>query len=202
MKNNQRGFIVTDFIFAIILAMTLGVLVFSISYSLVVVEVTQYISFATSRAHMASNRDPEEQKAKAGRKYDSLVNNNKAIGSLYKNGWFELGNSGKLDIRQGKSGDGKQFEGLGDSPIRNWFIGVSVPLNIKILSKNLPLIGDTAPDHPNGFPTRLNSFLIRESSAKECQQFMEDRKNAIQALPSAQTYFDPQAYIPFEDNGC
>lgn len=200
--HNQRGFIVTDFIFAIIVAVGLGVLVFSISYSLVVVEVTQYISFATARAHSASNKDPEEQKAKARRKYDHLVNNNKAIGSIYKNGWFELGNSSKLDIRGGKTGDGRMFEGLGDSPIRNWFMGVSVPLNIKVLSLKLPLIGQTSEAHENGFPTKLNSFMIRESSVKECKDFMEERRQAIKNLPSAQQYFDQSAYVPLEDNGC
>lgn len=199
---NQRGFVVTDFIFSIIIAVGLGVVVFSISYSLVVVEVTQYVSFATSRAHAAANKDPDEQKAKARRKFDHLINNNKAIGSIFKNGWFEIGTSAKVDIRSGKTGDGRTFEGLGDSPNRNWFIGVSVPLNIKVLALNLPLLGETAPDHPDGFPTKLNSFLIREPSSKECKDFMEQRRNAIKNLPSAQTYFDQNAYVAMEDNGC
>lgn len=199
---NQRGFIITDFLFAIILAVGLGVLAFSLAYSLVVVEVTQYISFATSRAHSAANADSDKQQEKARAKYDSLVKNNRAIGSIYNSGWFELGTSAKLDIRSGKSGNGRQFEGLGDRPDRNWFVGVSVPLNIKILALKLPFIGQTAPEHPDGFQTRLNSFLGREPTAKECRDFMETRRRSLQQLPSAQTFYDQNAYIPMEDNGC
>lgn len=204
--HSQAGFIITDFIFAIILASGLGVLLFSISYSLAVVEVTQYVSFSTARSHLASNKNPTEQAGKARKKYDSLVSSKNAVGSLYQNGWFEVGKSDAVDIRGGQTADGRKFSddlgGGADSPDRNWFMGVSVPLTIALMKFNFPFLGSTAPDQDDGFPTKLNTMLIRESSEKECKDFMESRRQALGSLPSATTYYDPAAYFPMEDNGC
>lgn len=204
--HSQSGFIITDFIFAIILASGLGVLLFSISYSLAVVEVTQYVSFSTARSHLASNKNPTEQAGKARKKYDSLISSKNAVGSLYQNGWFEAGKSDAVDIRGGQTADGRKFSddlgGGADSPDRNWFMGVSVPLTIALMKFNFPFLGSTAPDQDDGFPTKLNTMLIRESSEKECKDFMESRRQALGSLPSATTYYDPAAYVPMEDNGC
>ncbi len=204
--NNQSGLIMMDFMFAIILASGLGVLLFSISYSLVVVEVTQYLSYSTARAHLASNKDPQAQAAKARAKYGALTGSKNAVGTLYQNGWFEAAKGDAVDIRGGITGDGKSFSddlaGGSDSPERNWFLGVSVPLTIKLMKFNFPFLGNTAPDEEDGFKTRLNTMLIRESSEKECKDFIENRRTALGSLPSATTYYDPAAYVPMEDNGC
>lgn len=206
LVQNQSGLIIFDFLFALILAAGLGVLLFSISYSMVAVEVTQYVSYSTARAHLASNKDPAEQASKARKKYESLVGSKNAVGTLYQNGWFETAKSSEVDIRQGITGDGKSFSddlaGGSDSPERNWFLGVSVPFTIKLMKFKFPFLGDTAPDHDDGFKTRLNTMLIRESSIKECKDFIENRRSALGALPSATTYYDPAAYVPMEDNGC
>lgn len=202
---NQRGFIVTDFIFAIILASGIGVLLFSVSYSLVVVEITQYVSFATARAHLAGATDPNQQKEKARKKYDSLVTGKGPIASLYNNGWFEIAKSSAVDIRGGPSADGKTFNtDLGGEARadRNWFLGVSVPLTIKLMEFRFPLLGSTTSENEGGFKTRLNTMLIREPSSKECRDFFESRKQALGSLPSAQPYYDQGAYIGMEDNGC
>ena len=173
---------------------------------MVVVEVTQYLSYSTARAHLASNKDPAAQAAKARAKYEALVGSKNAIGTLYQNGWFEAAKPAELDIRQGITGDGKSFSddlaGGSDSPERNWFLGVSVPFTIKLMKFSFPFLGSTAPDHEDGFQTRLNTMLIRESSEKECKDFMENRRSALGTLPAATTYYDPAAYVPMEDNGC
>lgn len=206
LVNNQSGLIMVDFIFAIILTAGMGVLLFSISYSMVAVEVTQYLSYSTARAHLGSNKDPEAQEAKARAKYSALIGSKNAVGTLYQNGWFEAGKGDTVDIRSGITGNGKSFSddlaGGSDSPERNWFLGVSVPLTIKLMKFKFPFLGDTAPDYDDGFKTRLNTMLIRESSTKECRDFMENRRSALGALPSATTYYDPAAYVPMEDNGC
>lgn len=201
---NQQGLIIADFVFSISLASGLGILLFSISYALAVVEVTQYISFSVARAHLAGNKSPEEQQAKAEAKYRQLGSGNRAIGALYKNAWFTLGSADKLDIRSGETGNGKTFsEDLGaGQDLRKWFIGVSFPLTLGILKLRLPLIGDTAPDADQGLQTRLNTMLIRDPSEKECKDFMEERRQALRNLPSGQQFYDPAAYIPMEDNGC
>lgn len=204
--NNQSGLIVVDFIFAIILAAGIGILLFSISYSLTVVEVTQYVSYSTARAHLGSNKDPAAQAAKARAKYGSLIGSKNAVGTLYQNGWFTASGGDAIDIRGGQTADGRKFSddlgGGADSTERNWFLGVSVPLTINLMKFRMPLLGDTAPDQDDGFVTKLNTMLIRESSEKECKDFMENRRSALGSLPSATTYYDPAAYVPMEDNGC
>lgn len=202
---NQSGFIVTDFIFSIILASAIGVLLFSVSYSLVVVEITQYVSFSAARAHLAGNKDPDQQKDKARRKYDALVTGKGPVASVYSNGWFEVAKSAAIDIRGGPTADNRTFQtdlAGEERPTRNWFMGVSVPLTIKLMEFRMPLLGSTTSENEGGFKTRLNSMLIRDPSSKECRDFMDSRRAALQALPSAQTYFDQGSYVPMEDNGC
>ncbi|PWU13673.1 MAG: hypothetical protein C5B49_14430 [Bdellovibrio sp.] len=200
---HERGFIIPDFIFSILLASALGVLMFSVSYSLAVVEITQYVSYSIARAHLAGNKSSAAQKQKAMAKYNSLVNSRSSLSQIYKNGWFE---AARPDIRGGPSADGQTFNrdlaGGSDKPSRNWFIGVSIPLNIKLLQLQLPLLGDSAPNHPNGFLTHISSMLIREVSEDECRKFMTSRGDALGQLPSGQQFYRRDAYVPLEDNGC
>lgn len=203
----QAGFIVADFIFAIVVASFMGVLLFGISYSLTVVEITQYVSFATSRAHMAGNKDPEGQRQKALRKFSSLTTGRTALGRVYNNGWFKID---RPDIRSGPSGGATgnsptfraDLAGGSDMPDRNWFIGVSIPLTLKLLSFNIPFLGNTTPDSPEGLKTHVSAMLIRDPSQSECQEFMAERQQALGNLPSGQRFYDQGAYVPIEDNGC
>lgn len=203
---SQSGLILTDFIFAIILTSGMSVLLFSLCYSLAVVEVTQYVSYSTARAHLAGNKDPLAQEAKARAKYTQLTTGRGAIGTLYQNGWFTVPNAGGIDVRSGVTGNGRQFSqdlaGGSDPSDRNWFLGVSIPLTIGMLKFNFPLLGNTAPDEDQGFQTRLNTMLIRDPSEKECRDFMQNRRANLGSLPSAQGFYVPDAYIPIEDNGC
>lgn len=200
----QQGFIVADFIFSMTLAAGMGILLFSLSYSLAVVEVTQYVSFSVARAQVGSNKSPDEQAKKAQDKYVQYASGKGAIGMLYQGDWFKLGKTEKLDIRSGQTGNGKTFsEDLaGGADKRPWFIGVSFPLTIGLLKFKFPFLGDTAPDSDGGLATKINTMLIREPSERECKDFMEQRRSALKALPSGQQFFDTNAYFPMEDNGC
>jgi hypothetical protein len=201
---DQAGLIVADFIFSIVLASGLGIILFSMSYTLAVVEVTQYVSFATARAGMAGNKSADEQEKKARAKYTQLITGKGAVGTLYGTAWFTAGSPDKLDVRQGPTGNGAMFSDdlAGGNDRRNWFMGVSVPLTVGILKFNLPLIGDTAPDSDNGLETSLNAMLIRDPSEKECKDFMEQRRQALKQLPSGAQFYEPASYIGLEDNGC
>lgn len=201
---NQRGMIIADFVFSLVLAAGLGMILFAMSYTLAVVEVTQYISFSVARAGMASNKSPIEQEAKARAKYTQLATGKGAIGTLYQTSWFTLGGADKVDIRQGPTGNGSMFDQdlAGGADRRNWFIGVSVPLTVGLLKMNLPLIGDTAPEDDEGPQTSLNTMLIRDPSEKECKDFYEQRRTAIKNLPSGKQFYQTGSYVPLEDNGC
>lgn len=208
MIRNQRGVVTMEFIFALVISAGLAVLLFSVSYTLAVVEVTQYVAYSAARAHLGSNKDPAAQKKAAIDKFKHLVAGKSAISSIYAGNWFEIVKPDELAVRGGASADGKTFgedlAGGSDLPNRNWFQGVSVTLKAKILTMNLPLLGKTDPEGQDGnaFSTRLNAILIREPSQKECKDFFEKRRTAIGNLPSSAGFYQQNAYVPVEDNGC
>jgi hypothetical protein len=204
---NQRGLVTMEFIFALTVSAGLAILLFSVSYTLAVVEVTQYVVYSAARAHLGSNKDPEAQKKAAIDKFKQLTGSKSAISSLYANKWFVLVKPEELDVRGGASADAKSFGadlgGGSDMPNRNWFLGVSAPLQAKILTMNLPLLGKTDPEEDgNAFKTRINAMMIREPSQKECKDFFEKRRTALGQLPSGQGFYQQNAYVSMEDNGC
>lgn len=207
MIRNQRGLVVTEFIFSLVIAAGLSALLFSVTYTLAVVEVTQYVVFASARAQLGANKDPQAQRQAAIDKFKQLTTGKSAIASLYSGNWYEIVKPDDLDVRGGPSGDGKLFNedlaGGSDRSDRNWFQGVSAPLTAKIMNMKIPLLGSTDPENEdNTFKTRVNAMLIREPSQKECKDFYEQRRSALGQLPSAQTYYRQNDYIPLEDNGC
>lgn len=205
-KKRQAGVITVDFMFAIITVGAFTALLFSMSYALCVIEVTQYVAFSTARAFSVSNRDSNAQIERARQKFQQLTVGNGPIASLYATSWFQMVKPDQLDIRAGYGADGKQFSedlaGGADPENRNWYHGVSAELTLGILAFNFPAIGATYENDESDFKTRVNGILWRESSAEECRQFMEERRAAFNTLPSGNRYYRPNAYIPLEDNGC
>jgi len=202
--SNQSGVIVADFIFALILTAGMSILLFSLSYSMAVVEVTQYVAYSVSRAYSAGNKNHDEQLKKAQDKYTALVTGNTAIGTLYNSDWFKVASATDIDLRGGPSGNGRTFSDdlAGGNDRRGIFMGVSIPLTIGLLKFKFPLLGNTAPDHDEGFTTKINSMLIRDPTEQECKNFMDQRRDELRNLPSGKKFFEPSAYIPLEDNGC
>lgn len=208
MMRNERGVATIEFIFSLVIAASLSVVLFSMTYALSVFEVTQYVVYSAARAQLGGNIDSDAQREAAIAKFKQLTTGKSAIATLYNGTWFEIAKPDSLDVRGGPSStNGSTFSadlaGGSDMPNRNWFIGVSAQLNAKILNLNLPLLGQTNPDENEGaFKTRLNAMLIREPSQKECKDFMEARRSALGDLPSADRFYKPGSYIPLEDNGC
>jgi hypothetical protein len=208
MMRNERGIVTTEFIFSLVIAAGLSILLFSVSYTLAIVEVTQYVVFSAARAHLAANKDPNAQKEAAVAKFKQLTTDKSAIATVYNGTWFEIAKPDDLDVRGGLSADygGKPSFGddlAGGSDLRSWFLGVSAPFTPKIMNLNLPILGKTTEDGEDSFfKTRVNAMLIREPSQKECQTFFEKRRNALGQLPSAEKFYDPGFYVPVEDNGC
>lgn len=204
--DDESGVITVDFMFAIITAGAFTALLFSMSYALCVVEVTQYVMFSTARAYIASNKDYSAQTEAARLKYTNLTVGNGPIASLYATSWFTLSKPDQLDIRGGYGGGDKQFSedlaGGSDAENRNWFQGVSTELTLGILAFSVPGLGATYENDESDFKTRVNAILIRESTQQECRDFIEARRAAIGRLSSGGRYYQPSAYVPMEDNGC
>lgn len=200
-KKSEGGFATIEFLFAIVIAFGLTMITFSLTMTLSVVEITQYIVYSASRAHAAANFDVDSQRKAAQDKYAALVQSN-TMAPLYQNGWFQISSPAQLDIR---SGAGKNFEREygGNAPRQN-LQGVRANLKATILDMKLPLLGNTAED--SGFSTKINAILIREVSQAECLQFMEQRRESLWTFDGNNRFlrFRKTANLPtpWEDNGC
>ncbi|MBC7371237.1 MAG: hypothetical protein H7326_06715 [Bdellovibrionaceae bacterium] len=203
---NSKGFLSADFIFSIVIASGLCIVFFSLTFTLSMVEIGQYIAYSVTRAHAPGHKTQEDQTAMAKAKFASLQKN-KVLRPLFSNGWFEITN---LDIRGGGS-DSKDFadrypRGLAsDADLPQ--IGVRLNFEAKMLKMKIPMMGST--DNGSGFKAFLTGLMIREPSAKECfDQIRKERYRAIMALDKDRRFekiagaSSEQSYVPMEDNGC
>ncbi|MEZ0393093.1 MAG: hypothetical protein ACAH59_12805 [Pseudobdellovibrionaceae bacterium] len=209
---NQKGFVTSEFLIAVIIAFGLTILTFAMTFTLSIVEVAQYIVYSSSRAHAAANLNIDAQRKAAEMKYDSLLKG-PVFAPLFSNGWFQLSGTGqgsgsmpRLEIR---SGGGENYlsdyskQGA-DEEKKNSLQGVRATFQSNLLELKLPLVGTISPED-DGFRARLTAMLIREVSLQECQKFMEDRVQALWSLGGGR----PNRFkknqttdVPWEDNGC
>ncbi|MBS1969187.1 MAG: hypothetical protein JSU04_02720 [Bdellovibrionales bacterium] len=202
---NSKGFLSADFLFSIVIACCLCAVFFSLSFTLSMVEVGQYIAFSVSRAHAAGHKTQDDQEKAAKDKFASLQKN-KVLAPLFSNGWFEIGN---LDIRGGGA-SGKDFTDRYPKPADSTRgipqVGIRLNFEAKLLDLKIPLLGPTDPDG-NGFKAFLTGMMIREPTSKECRdQIKTDRYKSILQLDKRFEHIAGAAsqsdYIPMEDNGC
>jgi hypothetical protein len=203
--SNSKGFLSADFLFSIVIASCLCAVFFSLSFTLSMVEVGQYIAFSVSRAHSAGHKTQDDQVKAAKDKFTSLQKN-KVFAPLFSNGWFEISNldirGGGVDAKDFSDRYPKQKEAIRGIPQT----GIRLNFEAKLLDLKVPLLGPTDPDG-NGFKAFLTGLMIREPTSKECRdQIKSQRYKAILDLDKR---FDSIAgpgsqkdYIPMEDNGC
>lgn len=190
---NKTGSITIDFLFAIVISFGMILALFSMCLSLTMVEVTQYIAFATSRAYVPSMKTEEQQKSAAVKKYTELINH-PVLKPLYSGGWFTVPNPQNLQLK-----DYNQLYGND----RSSFIGLRLDLGVPVLYKffKIPFIGSGF-DNEEDLKLTLTSFLTRESSFKECRDFFEKRRSKIKNLDPRFSSVDETKYVIMEDNGC
>lgn len=209
----QSGVVITEFIFAFVVAAGMSVLLFALTYTLLVVNVTQYVAFAVSRAHLASNESPEKQIEAGQKKFAALVQSGTPISRFFASSWFEIAQPDELIFRQGLSaegtGGGSDFSGDlggGDNNVYGRYQGVSIRFLPRIMNFQIPGLGASNPDgEDEAFETRVNALLIRESSAAECREFNLRRKDpAVWSgrLANPALQFKPESFFEAEDNGC
>lgn len=207
---NQKGFVTTEFLIAIIIAFGLTMLTFSLTITLSVVEVSQYAVFSASRAHAAANYDVAAQQAAARKKFEQLISS-PALAPLFGNDWFAISSPAQLEIRSGTSANSGssgapnfEQEYGGKDSLHN-MQGVRASFTAKILQMKLPFLGSVTPDD-DGFVTRLNAILIREVSQKECQEYMEKRRDELWTFDGKNRFSkfkkSSDEAVPWEDNGC
>lgn len=198
---NQKGFVTTEFLFAVVIAFGLTIMTFAMTFTLSVVEVSQYMVFAASRAQSAAHLDQAEQRKMAEKKYNSLLGS-RGIKPLFTNGWYEISSANQLDIRPG-NGNNFEKEYGGTQQGRDNFQGVRATFKANILEMRIPLVGNVTPED-GSFSANINALLIREVSQKECEEFTQSRLEALRNLDGSRfsRFNTTNASAPWEDNGC
>lgn len=191
--NNERGVLTIDFIFASMMIFSVSVVIFSMAMTLSVVEVVQYMSFATARSYSLAHLNETEQRRRANEKFEEL-SRNPAFTPLVNIGWFEIRNVQLSDFNSEFSTNSSDDSDL--------FIGARIPFSAPILYKRIPMIGTTASD-PDQFTANVQSFLAIEPTFSDCRDFMEQRAQALQNLGASPNYIiDTNNIAIIMDNGC
>jgi hypothetical protein len=194
LKNGETGFMTMDFLFALTIGFGFTLVFFAISYTLVTVEISQYIAFASSRAYDAANETVSLQEAIGLKKYQELIST-QPLKNIYSMGWIKLGAP--------VFGDFSNDYPPPATADRSIYVGAHLQFEAKVLNLNLPLLGKTETNSSTGKAT-LNSYLGREVSTTECRQnFTAQRfqhllqlNSRYRQLPNASN----EALIT--DNGC
>lgn len=197
---SQTGFVTMDFIFAVVITFGMSIVLFGMTYTLSVIEVTQYVTYSAARAQAAGNKDKDAQVEEARNRYTKLLKDPR-IGSTYSTGWFEISPVAQLDVRSGETNFGQDYPTTGVE--REVYAGVRTNLHARILEMKLPLLGQLAEE--DSMTLRVNSFLIREPSAQECRDFMRQKADAVWNLDGGRfSSFRPPSTPNqvWEDNGC
>lgn len=201
----QAGVITVDLIFALTLALGFMAILFSICMTLSVAEVTQYIVFASSRCYFAGHVSESAQQELAKAKYSELLNDT-VLGIFFHNNWFEVDKEPPYSTRGNFSFDDEYKNQYANGQYINegtTFTGIRIKFVAKMLAMTIPFLGKTYDDE-DGFVTYIDSFLMREPTMQECQEFNSSRFKAIKTLDGrfASGKIKDDAYVVMADNGC
>lgn len=203
LKNNS-GFMVMDFLFAMVLVMGFSAILFAITITLSSVEIVQYITFASARNYFAADKSPADQITSAKTKFTNLKNSS-VLGPLFNNGWFVIDNEPPMgDHTKTKASLSTPYNP--PSVIGNTIIGVSTHLMVPVLDFSVPFFGSTSKTQDGSgkdFTSTIGSYLGREVTQEECiNKFVKERWNQIIKLNSAYNQAKKPVYYPFADDGC
>ncbi|MBC7753859.1 MAG: hypothetical protein H7Z71_06450 [Moraxellaceae bacterium] len=225
-SHSQSGFIAADFIFSFVLVIGCGMLVFLLTFSLAVVEISQYIVWSTARNYSAANVDEPTAKVQALIKFKNLSDKFPLLtGSNNPSPWFVLDDPMVDDLAKKDPDFVAKLENDkdnrdGQQQIRQPWIGARAYLDFKILKGvKLPLLGPVlAADKRDNFKFPIRAFILRHPSQTECQGFFEVGKRfneGIQKISgesfqqikdvhiqSIKNIDGASSYLPMEDNGC
>lgn len=192
---NESGSLTIDFLFASVLIMGITGILFAISFTLTIAEITQYIAFATSRNYYAAHFNEARQETEAQLKYSQLIEQTKWKNLYKKSSWFALKYIGSADFREEYPA-----QGANDND-RFW--GTKLELEAKVLDFQIPFFGSTNPEDKK-FKVNITSFLGREPSNEECVNFMNERWKNILALDGkySSQVSENTKLARIYDNGC
>lgn len=204
---NERGVVTLDYLFAFILVGGFSFLLLALSLTLSTVEIVQYMTFASARNFYAGHVSPTSQQEAAFQKFNEISSDPLFL-PFFTNGWFQLDK--KTLIIGSVAQKNPDFASYRQDPQDNLFHGTVVFLVANVLDFQVPFFGATtriSEGGKEGYGTYIGSYLGRETTYLECEQFMKLRFPAIQRLQNSKGG-DPftranarYTYVP-SDNGC
>ena len=202
---NERGILTLDFIFALLIGMSFTMIFFSLTLTLSLVEVTQYISFSVARASWAAHENRSAQIALGNAKYGELVDK-PVIKTIFGQGWFRLPE--RPDFGNPTRGFNDEYQPAAENDNETFF-GARLRIEARILDINIPLLGSSKTNPETGV-ANVQTFLGREVTTSECRdQFNRQRwANILQLSPDYQQVNeslqgDPNQVVALiTDNGC
>lgn len=197
-KKNQGGFIVADFLFSFVLVIGVGMIIFGLTFSLMTIEVAQYVTWSSARSYSAAGSNKESSQEAGQRKIGHLQ---KALPFLTEGSWFEM-SKGTVGSDQQDFVKASRNNALGSESRHPWS-GTTATLKLKLFSSlKIPLLGKIS--DADTFDMPINAFILRNPSADECQNFYDNRY--MQGISQVDDLkFEkaiPESYISIEDNGC
>lgn len=199
--NNEKGFLSLDFIFALVIVVGFSVVLFAITFTLSIVEITQYISFSSARSYYAAHFTANDQIQMGTKKFQELMEQ-PAIKPLFRQGgWFEL------QTPDGPVGDYNRIytaKGVQSTSAGFSFFGSRLKLIANIMDLRFPIIGATS-DQPGAFSANVATYISREPTEQECRENFEQQRY-LQILSLSNVYQVPgndgKGFAVIMDNGC
>ncbi len=201
MKNrilsNSDGILSVDYIFALVLAMGFMIILFSLSMTLTMVDIVQYMTFSSARVYAVAYTSEQESIELAKNKFIDLYTHPAVSPMFEKSKWFVVG--------EPKIGDrSDRYPPNSGSENKHTFYGVSVGFNAKMLDIKIPFYGSTnTRDDGQGFVSEVHSFLGREPSLGDCINFTSKRLQWLyEAYNHPRLRNSLNEYKLIADNGC
>ena len=166
-----------QFLFGFILVSGFMAVFAALVLTLVVGEIVQYMTFSASRSLFLGHESRIEQQEAAKAKYLKLRNEDLKFFSG-PSPWFVLEPQG---LSSGETlGLNRTYE-LPDNSLPNLFYGVwTTKFQSKLLALDLMFLGSTTDEEPDvAFSAKLGSYLGREPTQQECENFTRERWNTI-----------------------
>lgn len=190
----KAGSVTIDFVFGITITVGVSFILLALCFTMAMVEVSQYIAFASSRSYFSGHLSEEEQEDRGKAKFEKLMTLRPFKGMLKDSGWFSLAFLGSTDFRD-------QYPNVQLAHDSDTFFGTQLKFKADVLELKIPFL-----DRPYGnYDATVASYLGREPSTKECLDFERARWTKFQEV----TGFPPPPgtnpandYAVVTDNGC
>ena len=203
-----KGNLTVQFLLGFMLILVFVMLFTLMSFTLAVSEITQYVTYAASRSLFLGDGTKGHQQNAARDKYENLISN-PPLDKFFRPNMFQIAEPSELRPPDNFLGLNRRFPPTSGAP--NLFYGVWTKFIPKVLELDTPW-GSTEED-ATFFETVVGSYLGREPSKTECEEFDKKRWEFILdihgSIPeAANPYGDYNGYSDTgdleapSDNGC